>query len=100
MSIQVTFYEYGTNRVIGKIEMNADAVPTIGEYVIFDTDIKENYQENMYVVKCVTNLLPKQHCFAGNKCVHIEKFNPEEEAKKVEELEAKLKQMIKGNKDA
>lgn len=100
MSIVVDFYEYGTNRLIGKIEMNADAVPRAGEYVIFDTEIKKNYQENMYIVKCVTNLLPKEHHFAGNKCIHIEKFNPEEEAKKIEELEAKLKQMVKGDKDA
>ena len=98
MSIEVTFYEYGTNNVMGTQTMNSDAVPRVGEYLVFDEAIKDDYVEHMYIVKCVTNLLPKKNTFAGNKCVHLEKFNPIEEAKKVEELEAKIKKIAERGK--
>lgn len=84
--LNIALIEWGGNRKIKDIMMEGH-YPTVGEYVIDDVKIADDWKDKMYIVRAVT------HFHENLVAVHVEKFNPDAENEKWEKVSTYIKDL-------
>lgn len=79
--------EYGTNVDLGTITI--PFIPRVGEFLINDEGIKEDWKSRFYVVRAVT------YTAGGHVVIHIERQDVDAIKKHEEEIKEKLSKLIK-----
>lgn len=90
MEINFVIYDWDTNKVIKETTMKPECCPAVGEFIILDEYLQENYKDNMYIVRAVSTFLPPEGSTEGVKAVHVEKYNPDKVKDEWDEIKAFL----------
>lgn len=105
MGNNVILYEHGSNKKLNEIYLHPAYIPAVGEFLILDDDIKDGWEDKMYLVKSVTTLLPKikrtYSPFGGvsseeishHKVLHIQKYDPNKEKEYWENMLKRIKNL-------
>lgn len=86
--VKIRLYDFASSRFIRESELCA--VPQVGEYYMDTPEVTPDWKEHYFIVRGVTYLE------GGAVGVHIEKYDPEEEANKISDL---LKEINDGWKE-
>lgn len=112
MESNVILYEHGTNKKLDEIYLHPAYIPAVGEYLILDDDIRDGWEDKMYLVKSVTALLPRvkrtYSSFGGisseevshRKVLHIQKYNPNQEKEYWDNVVKRVKHLRETREDA
>lgn len=84
--LNVTLFEYGTNKKIGNVYM-ASHHPAVGDFYVNSTKIDDTANDKMYIVRAVTH-------FQDNKlALHLQKYDAKAEQERWNSMEETMKKL-------
>lgn len=91
---KVYLYEYGSNKFLRSFKTSTNVGYAVGDFYILDTEIKDNFRENMYLVKAVSHFLPAFVTEEPQVALHLEKYDPDAVSAFFDEFKKKLKERL------